>query len=95
MLNAHYQASQAVAAPFKPKDGKIFDFGNAQVTKSIYEVMPTMSKHRLTPPPKEVYALHRKIIGTYLMCTKLRSRVASREIFLETYENWLKTAKKT
>ena len=58
------------------------------MTKNIFEIVPTMSKHRLKAPPKEIYSLHRKIIGTYLMCMKLNSQVPAREIFLETYDNW-------
>lgn len=52
-----------------------------------------MSKNRLTPPPKEIYSLHRKIMGTYLMCIKLRAQVPARQIFEDTYNAWLKTAK--
>ena len=93
MLNAHYQGSLAVGEPFRQNEG-LYDFGNQQITKNIYEVVPAMSKHRLTPPPKEIYALHRKIIGTYLMCMRLRSQVPAKKIFEETYDNWLKTTKK-
>lgn len=52
-----------------------------------------MSKHRLTPPPKEIYSLHRKIVGTYMMCIKLKSKIRARDIFLETHENWAKAQK--
>jgi aarF domain-containing kinase len=52
-----------------------------------------MTKHRLTPPPKEIYSLHRKIVGTYMMCIKLKAQVPARRIFMETHENWLKTLK--
>ena len=50
--------------------------------------MPTLSKHRLTPPPQEVYSLHKKIIGTYLMCIKLKARVPARALLEETFDNW-------
>lgn len=84
MLNAHYLGVLAVGEPFRQK-GRLYDFGNQHITKQIYEVMPTMAKHRLTPPPQEIYSLHRKIVGSYLMCIKLRSRVPARELFEETY----------
>lgn len=51
-------------------------------------ILPTLSKHRLTPPPQEVYSLHKKIIGSYLMCIKLRAQVPARAILEETYARW-------
>lgn len=77
MLNAHYLGVMAVGEPFR-FNGDLYDFGNQTITKNIYEVVPTMSKNRLTPPPKEIYSLHRKIIGSYLMCIKLLSKVPAR-----------------
>jgi len=59
--------------------------------QNVNEIVPAMTKHRLTPPPKEIYSLHRKIVGAYMMCMKLKSRVPAREIFIETHTNWLKT----
>ena len=61
--------------------------------KCIYEVIPKMMKNRLTPLPREIYSLHRKIIGTYLMCIKLKSRVPAKDIFLEVHSNWQKLNK--
>jgi aarF domain-containing kinase len=61
--------------------------------KNANEIVPAMSKHRLTPPPKEIYSLHRKILGAYMMCMKLKSRVPAREIFVETHTYCLKTLK--
>jgi aarF domain-containing kinase len=87
MFNAHYLGVMAVGEPFRFKGG-LYDFNNQTITKNIYEIIPTMTKHRLTPPPKEIYALHRKIIGTYLMCIKLGSRVSARKIFEDTHEIW-------
>lgn len=54
----------------------------------IGNILPTLSKHRLTPPPQEVYSLHKKIVGAYLMCIKLRAQVPAREILLDTYDQW-------
>jgi aarF domain-containing kinase len=94
MLNAHYLGTLAMAEPFiNSQVGGLYDFANQTITKNVNEIVPQMSKHRLTPPPKEIYSLHRKIVGTYMMCMKLRSRVPARDIFLETYDNWLRTLK--
>ena len=36
-----------------------FDFGAQVTTKKINNLIPTMLKDRLTPPPEETYTLHR------------------------------------
>ena len=94
MINAHYLGVKAMAEPFQERPNGLFDFGSQTIIQNINEVIPAMSKHRLTPPPKEIYSLHRKIVGTYMMCIKLKANVRAREIFLDTYNNWLKTLKK-
>lgn len=88
MFNAHYTGTMIVGEPFRTKEGELYDFGTAGLTEKVYQILPTMSKHRLTPPPQEIYSLHKKIIGTYLMCIKLKARVPAREILEETYQNW-------
>ena len=93
MINAHYLGVLAMAEPFREIPNGIYDFGSQTITKNVNEIVPAMSKHRLTPPPKEIYSLHRKIVGAYLMCIKLKARVPARQIFIETHENWLKTFK--
>jgi len=92
MLNAHYLGVLAMAEPFGEKPNGIYDFSSQQILKNVNEIVPAMSKHRLTPPPKEIYSLHRKIVGSYMMCIKLKSRVPARAIFIDTYNNWLKAA---
>jgi len=89
MLNAHHTGVMIVGEPFRtPTSSDLYDFGTADFTEKVVKILPTMSKHRLTPPPQEVYSLHKKVVGTYLMCIKLRARVRARKIFEETYENW-------
>lgn len=87
MLNAHYIGTMIVGEPFRvPTSDDLYDFGTAGLTEKVYQILPTMSKHRLTPPPEEVYSLHKKIIGTYLMCIKLKAKVPARRTLEETYE---------
>jgi aarF domain-containing kinase len=88
MLNAHYTGTMIVGEPFRTEGDVLYDFGSAGLTEKVYKILPTMSKHRLTPPPEEVYSLHKKIIGTYLMCIKLKARVPAKQILEETYANW-------
>ena len=89
MLNAHYKGTMIVGEPFRTKAGELYDFGVAGLTEKVQDIMPTMAKYRLTPPPEEIYSLHKKIIGTYLMCIKLKARVPAREILEETKQTWI------
>jgi len=89
MLNAHYTGVMIVGEPFRTaKSDDLYNFGTADFTEKVVKILPTMSEHRLKAPPQEVYSLHKKVVGTYLMCIKLRARVPARRIFEETYENW-------
>jgi len=45
--------------------------------------MKVMIRNRLTPPPPEIYALHRKLSGAYWTNIKLRSRVNGKALFEE------------
>lgn len=81
MLDAHCNSLFAVAAPFG-FNGK-FDFGSQDVTSVVYQHMPTMMKNRLKAPPPEVYSLHRKLSGAYLLNMKLKSKVNVKQLFEE------------
>ena len=89
MINAHHRGVMIVGEPFRTATSDdLYNFGTADFTEKVVKILPTMSKHRLTPPPQEVYSLHKKVVGTYLMCIKLKAQVPARRIFEETYENW-------
>jgi len=88
MFNAQYKGTMIVGEPFRTKPGELYDFGQAGITQKVHSILPTLSKHRLTPPPQEVYSLHKKIIGSYLMCIKLRAQVPARSILEDTYDKW-------
>ncbi|KAL3573141.1 hypothetical protein D5086_027045 [Populus alba] len=47
-----------------------------------------MLRHRLTPPPDEVYSLHRKLSGAFLACIKIGAVVPCRELLLEIYKDY-------
>ncbi|XP_038682776.1 protein ABC transporter 1, mitochondrial-like [Tripterygium wilfordii] len=85
MIDAHVQAGFIVGLPFS-KPGP-FDFHSANITQSITNLGATMLRHRLTPPPDEVYSLHRKLSGAFLACIKLRAVVPCRELLFEVYDH--------
>lgn len=79
MLEAHFNSLFAVAEPFG-YEGE-YDFGTQAFTKTVYEHMPHMMKNRLCPPPHQVYSLHRKLAGAYLINIKLKTKANWKKMF--------------
>ena len=53
MINAHYTGVMIVGEPFRtPTSDDLYNFGTADFTEKVVKILPTMSKHRLTPPPQ-------------------------------------------
>ena len=84
MVDAHIESIIIVGEPFAGP-GK-FDFGNQAITQKIFKLMPVMLKNRLKAPPPEVYSLHRKLSGAYLMNMNLKSVTNSRKIFMDAHK---------
>lgn len=51
-------------------------------------LVPTILDHRLCPPPEEIYSLHRKLSGFFLLCAKLKVKINCRDMFREVYANY-------
>ena len=83
MVDAHIDSIVIVGEPFAHEGD--FDFGNQQMTQRIYELMPVMLKNRLKAPPPEVYSLHRKLSGAYLMNMNLKSVIPARSLFMNSH----------
>ena len=47
-----------------------------------------MLEHRLCPPPSEVYSLHRKMSGLFLMATKLNAKINCHPIWKNLSEEF-------
>ncbi|XP_047057329.1 protein ABC transporter 1, mitochondrial [Lolium rigidum] len=86
MLDAHVEAAFIVGVPFSRPGGH--DFRANNITHSVSNLGATMLKHRMTPPPDEVYSLHRKLSGAFLACIKIGAVVPCREMLLEVYEQY-------
>lgn len=84
MIDVHVQAGFVVGFPFSKPGG--YDFRSSNITQSITNLGATMLRHRLRPPPDEVYSLHRKLSGAFLACIKLGAVVPCRELLLQVYE---------
>ncbi|UJR30774.1 hypothetical protein I4U23_018294 [Adineta vaga] len=86
MIQAHVDAVMILGEGFRRDD--VFDFGSQNTTHSIHKLIPTMLKHRLTPPPEDSYSLHRKMSGAFLLCSKLRSRVYCKPLFERIWKEY-------
>lgn len=58
------------------------------MTERIQKLIPVMLEHRLTAPPDEVYSLHRKLAGAYLLATKLKATVSCGPLFYKMYQKY-------
>ncbi|GLV37119.1 Coenzyme Q8 [Carabus blaptoides fortunei] len=86
MEEAHVDATMILGEIFRCKGE--FNFAEQDTTKQIQNLVPTMLAHRLCPPPEEIYSLHRKLSGVFLLCSKLKVAINCRDIFLEKYHNY-------
>lgn len=87
MDDAHVNAVMILGEVFGKNAGE-FDFGGQDTTKRIQQLVPTIISHRLCPPPEEIYSLHRKLSGVFLLCSKLKVKLACRPMFLNVYDEY-------
>ncbi|XP_039959413.1 atypical kinase COQ8B, mitochondrial [Bactrocera tryoni] len=81
MEEAHIDAVMILGEMFR-FDGD-FDFGKQNTTERIAHLVPTMIAHRLCPPPEEIYSIHRKLSGIFLLCARLNVRLNCRPYYEE------------
>ncbi|XP_067364309.1 atypical kinase COQ8B, mitochondrial isoform X2 [Channa argus] len=80
---AHVEAVMILGEAFASAEP--FDFGTQSTTQRIQNLIPVMLRHRLTPPPEESYSLHRKMAGSFLICSKLKAHISCRDMFMDVY----------
>ncbi|KZC11761.1 PREDICTED: aarF domain-containing protein kinase 4 [Dufourea novaeangliae] len=89
MEEAHVDTVMVLGQVFD-KNHKYYDFGGQDVTKRIQALVPTILDNRLCPPPEEIYSLHRKLSGVFLLCAKLQVKINCRDMFREVYASYNK-----
>lgn len=87
MEESHVDAVMMLGQVFNENTEK-FDFGEQQITRGISKMVPTIINHRLCPPPEEIYSLHRKLSGVFLLCAKLNVKINCRDMFREVYNKY-------
>lgn len=88
MEAAHVDAVMILGEVFSSE--KPFDFGRQDTTLRIQKLVPTIIAERLCAPPEEIYSLHRKLSGVFLLCSKLKVKMSCRDLFLNVYNNYKK-----
>jgi aarF domain-containing kinase len=81
MLEAHTLSGFCLGEPFATYEP--YDFKSSRITSRISEHGAVFLKHRLTPPPEEVYTLHRKLAGAFNLCIKLGAKISCRSLLDE------------
>mmetsp|Transcript_3787 Transcript_3787/g.6539 ORF Transcript_3787/g.6539 Transcript_3787/m.6539 type:complete len:605 (+) Transcript_3787:36-1850(+) len=85
MLEAHKMSGYCLGEPFQSYEP--YNFKESRITSRISEHGAVFLKHRLTPPPEEVYTLHRKLAGAYNLCIKIGAIISCRDLLDEVIEH--------
>lgn len=88
MEETHVDTVMIMGEVFTSDGSGEFDFSTQQTTRRIQALVPTILTHRLCPPPEEIYSLHRKLSGVFLLCSKLKIKMNCRTMFQEIYEQY-------
>ena len=78
MIAAHLEAGLKVGEPFA--DRSVYDFSNSDMSKSLSKHGAVFLRDRLTPPPRGIYSLHRKLSGAFMLCVRIGAKIPCRDL---------------
>uniref|UniRef100_A0A3B0MHF2 ABC1 family protein, putative n=1 Tax=Theileria annulata TaxID=5874 RepID=A0A3B0MHF2_THEAN len=84
VINAHLDSVRASADPFK--HDVEYDFKNSKTFSTCIERSNIIFNHRKKPPAPEIYSLHRKLAGAFLICKIISAKFNSKKVFGEVME---------
>lgn len=76
LIDAHVEAALVLGEPFAST--KPYDFARSALSTRVRQHVPTMLRLRERPPPAEIYSLHRKLSGAYMLCIRLGATIDCR-----------------
>jgi aarF domain-containing kinase len=85
MLDAHCEAAFVVGEPFASRHADGYDFAASNIAVRAARFGQVMLQHRLCPPPREAYSLHRRLSGAFLTCMRLQANIPCRVLLEEVY----------
>ncbi len=91
MLRAHERAGLAMGEPFSARyadKSGLYDWAKQDSTRKVGNEAKVFLESRLTPPPPEVYSLHRRLSGAYTMCIMLHAKTPCRKEFVNIYSKY-------
>lgn len=83
MVAAHVESGLVVGEPFRTRAP--FDFKASGITARVGQHGQTFAEQRLTAPPTEVYSLHRKLAGAFLICIRMGAVIECRDMLERIY----------
>lgn len=84
MIKAHVDSVLILGKIFEHDEA--YDFGSQDISLRIHRTVPVMIENRLIPPPDEIYSLHRKLSGVFMLLVKLKANVNCRRLFNKVAE---------
>lgn len=86
-IKLHINAIKMVSEIFKPSPSP-FNFSKSEIVQNISNIIPNILLERETPPLSEIYSLHRRIAGFFVICNRLGAEIDSHKIFTQVLEKY-------